>query len=654
VIAAKPDPVAERDLRAEAFDASPLALVVLDGDGVIAIANSAAGRFLGRPVTQIAGARLVTLVHPDQVDQVAAMIDVARAGRLPERSEIWFVGADKGLRLGGFSVARLASSDRRVVVVIRDVTHERQLLDEASERARVRLEHEEAQRREAEGTAERAEMGLRLLIDTIPDLAILHEHGRIVHANHTAVVALGHMQASELIGRLVIDITHPDDWVVVTERMRAVTRSGGIAPPRVIHLQRRDGSYLDAEFVAVQISFRGRPVILGLGRDLSERKKLEAQLAMSERLVAMGRLVAGIGHEVNNPLAYVMANLEMIEEDLAGRLPGSDVHELVRDCREGVDRIRKIIAGLRSLSRGGHQRDTVDLKRVLELAVAMTHNEIRHRARLVYDLDDMPVVIGDDTRLSQVFVNLLVNAAQAIPDGQAAAHEIGLATGTDERGRAFIEIRDTGCGIPSEDLSRIFDPFFTTKTIGVGTGLGLSISHSIVTEYGGTIEVDSEVGRGTRFRVILPPARAEPVTAGGAEPAPISRARRGRILVIDDEAAIGIMVQRALRSDHEVVVVHSGREALAHLDGGATFDVILCDLMMPDMTGMEVYAELEARLPHLATRVVFITGGAFTPHAVELVERTSRIVLEKPFAAARLRQIVREAIDSAQSSYTEG
>jgi PAS domain S-box-containing protein len=630
------------DRRAQAFDASPLALLVLDQVDAIDVANLATGRFLGTTVGELAGRELRSLIHRDQQDEVNAMIAMARAGKRPDRREILFLRPDGTIRIGGFSVSKVDGSED-VVVVIRDITLERQLQDEASERARLRLDYEVAQRREAEGTAERAETGLRLLIDTIPDIAMVHERGRLVHVNHVAVSALGYDTASDLIGRLVLDLVHPDDWVATADRIRAVNEAGTITSPRIIHVQRKDGSYLDLEFVGVPIAFRGRPHALSLGRDLTERKKLEAKLALSERLVAMGRLVAGIGHEINNPLSYVMGNLELLQETLP---PSPESDELIRDCLEGAERIRKIIAGLKSMSRGGEHRAPIDLRRVIELAIAMTHNEVRHRAQLAIDLRDTPAVMADENRLGQVFVNLLVNAAQSIAEGQAATNEIAVKTWTDAFGRACIEIRDSGCGVPAEDLGRIFDPFFTTKAVGVGTGLGLSISHNIVTEYGGMMTVSSELGHGTTFRVVLPPSPFPRKTATETiPPVRTDPAQRARVLVIDDEPAIGVLVRRTLSTAHDVIVTHSGPEAIERIAKGDAFDVILCDLMMPDMTGMDVFARLSELAPEQARRITFITGGAFTRATTEFIESTRHEVLEKPFTADGLRAAVRAMID---------
>jgi two-component system cell cycle sensor histidine kinase/response regulator CckA len=237
-----------------------------------------------------------------------------------------------------------------------------------------------------------------------------------------------------------------------------------------------------------------------------------------------------------------------------------------------------------------------------------------------------------------VVLNLLVNAAQAIPESATETNEIRVATGLAEDGRVFIEVSDTGPGITLEVQRRMFDPFFTTKAVGDGTGLGLAICHSIVAELGGEIVVESEPGRGTTFRVLLPVAAA---IASPQSPvvAPDER-RRARVLVVDDDPSVAVTVKRILGRDHDVVIASGGGDALALLSADPSFDVVVCDVMMPDVSGMDVYRELSRRTPDLTSKLVFMTGGAFTPLARELVATTPQPCIEKPFEADVLRRAV--------------
>ncbi|HYG67462.1 MAG TPA: ATP-binding protein, partial [Anaeromyxobacteraceae bacterium] len=389
-------------------------------------------------------------------------------------------------------------------------------------------------------------------------------------------------------------------------------------------------------------------------RDRTEHNQLQTRLALADRMVSVGTLAAGVAHELNNPLAYVNANLGFVQEQLArvGELvagaPGAtgadralvaQLDEAIHDARDGAERMRSIVRELKIFSRP--DEDTVhpvDLAGVLESCIAMAWNEIRHRARLERRLEPVPKVIGGEARYGQVFLNLLVNAAQAIPEGHAGEHVITVATRVAPDGRVAIEVRDTGCGIAPELAGRIFDPFFTTKPPGVGTGLGLSICHSIVAAAGGEIVVESAVGRGSTFRVLLPPAEGVPAARPTPAPAPV--ARRGRILVVDDEPLVCTVLQRTLGTEHEVVAVDRARAALDLLERGEQFDLVLSDLLMPEMTGMDLHREVRRIDPELSRRVVFLTGGAFTAAARSFLEDESIECVEKPFDLRTIRGVI--------------
>jgi CheY-like chemotaxis protein len=358
-----------------------------------------------------------------------------------------------------------------------------------------------------------------------------------------------------------------------------------------------------------------------------------------------------VAHEINNPLAYVTANLGFLADELAELVsPLSDdrareVAECPHDAQEGADRVRRIVRDLKVFSRTDDV-DTVavDLERVLDFSVSMAGNEIRHRAKLVRDYGKIPLVQGNEGRFGQVFLNLIVNAAQSIREGSLERNEIRIVTRTDPGGTARVEIHDTGVGIPSNLLKQIFVPFFTTKPIGSGTGLGLSICHSIITSMGGKITVESEVGKGTVFRVFLRPAGLEPRET----PIPPSRVGaphlRGRILVVDDDELVAGALRRLLGREHDVTIVTSGRAALDYLASGAPVDAIVCDLMMPEVTGMDVHEELSRLSPRKAEKMIFLTGGAFTPRAREFMERVPNERVEKPFVSAALRSLIRKFV----------
>jgi len=391
----------------------------------------------------------------------------------------------------------------------------------------------------------------------------------------------------------------------------------------------------------------------------AEHAKIQEHLLISDRMASVGILAAGVGHEINNPLAVLMANLEFAVQDLrtldaglrdSGRASEDVLEQLARideslgDARDASERVRHIVRDLKLFSRSDDTRSgPVDLRRVIDSAVRMAWNEIRHRAMMVKDYGDVPPIEGNEARLSQVMLNLVVNAAQSMPEGRADRNEIRVVTRTEGVDRVVIEVRDTGVGIPASQLTRIFDPFFTTKPIGVGTGLGLAICHRIVTAMKGTITVESVQGEGTMFRVSLP------VSSGPAEPVEIARPlgpplRRGNILVVDDDVLVGSALRRMLATDHDVVTKSSARDALAYLRSGADCDVILCDVMMPEMTGAELHGELLRTHPGLAEKIVFMTGGAFTPNTRNFLEEVRNPRVDKPIDWAALKALVHTLI----------
>lgn len=397
----------------------------------------------------------------------------------------------------------------------------------------------------------------------------------------------------------------------------------------------------------------GRPMrMAGVASDVTERRRLQARLELSQRMAGLGRLAAGVAHEVNNPLSSVVANLAWLDEELGGA--SANVRQALTEARDGAQRVGDVVRGLKAFSRpGAAQRGPVDVRAELEAAIRLSRHELRHRAVLDVRIGDLPMVTADPHELGQVFLNLLMNAAQAIPEGRADEQRVSVDAKTDARGWAVIEVSDTGVGIAPEVIDRLFEPFFTTKPLGVGTGLGLAIAHGIVTAASGRIEVESRVGHGSTFRVLLPPAPADtphpvaPRPVAGHPPAaaaaPEDGPRRARVLLIDDEPLVARAAERVL-SAYEVVSVASAAAALGLLEGRERFDAIVCDLMMPQMTGMELHARVAEQAPVLAAKFVFVTGGAFTESAAEFLRTTTNPWVEKPFDPERLRDAVAQVI----------
>jgi len=364
----------------------------------------------------------------------------------------------------------------------------------------------------------------------------------------------------------------------------------------------------------------------------------------------VGILAAGVAHEINNPLAAVLTNLHMAVEtiptlklDPSSERDRTELEEELRDALEASERLRDIVRDLKIFSRTPEtSMGPVDMPRILESSLRMAWNELKHRARIVRNFQPVPMVHGDESRLGQVFLNLIVNAVQAMEEGRADKNTITLSTSLDARGRIEVEVRDTGSGMSQEVQSHLFTPFYTTKPVGVGTGLGLSICNRIVQALGGEITVESEVGKGTSFHVFLPASDSTSTVRR------TSRIRRpiaslsARILAIDDEPIVGTALRRVLGKDNEVITETSARRALDRIRAGEHFDLILCDLMMPDVTGVDFYNELREFSPQRAADIVFMTGGAFTPKARNFLETVTNERLEKPFDMNTLKNLVQD------------
>jgi PAS domain S-box-containing protein len=501
----------------------------------------------------------------------------------------------------------------------------------------------------AEESLRRSEENFRTLVEHTPDAILVHREGKLVYMNPAASAMLGYEREDEVVGVPVLDLVHPDDQASVTARMAHTAKHGGGAPGEA-RMRRRDGSYVITEGEGMMLEFDGELSTVVIGRDVTERRELFARMALADRLLSVGTLAAGVAHEINNPLAYVCSNLELLARELPHILAGApcklgraEVEQLVADARDGASRVAAIVRDLRALSRPEDEPGSVgavDLAKVLASCMKMANNEIRFRARITSHIEDnLPPARGSASRLGQVFLNLLVNAAQAIPEGDVAANEIRVrAFAAAESPQVIVEVSDTGVGIPPAVIGRIFDPFFTTKPVGLGTGLGLSISHEIVRAIGGTIAADSKVGGGSTFRVALPIATATAATTHDTTARVPSEA--ARVLVIDDEPAVCRAIALLLAADFHVTCLTRAAEALARIRQGERYDVIVCDVLMPEMTGIEFYQQLATIAPSELQRVVFLTGGAFTAEARDFLAAPGRVRLDKPFSERDLRRAI--------------
>ena len=518
-------------------------------------------------------------------------------------------------------------------------------------------------KKHAEDSARRTDASFRELIELAPEAIAILRGGYFLYANAAYVKMLGFESADALLATPLTDILHPDDEPIMRARETRLLVEGIRLPHQTYRCMRRDGSSIIVEASSVPYEHQGKPAVLAVGRDITERKRMEAQLVQADRLAALGTLAAGVAHEVNNPLAYLSLNLEWLARklpELAGdptRVP--ELSAMLEEARHGAERVGAIVRELRAFSRAdGETRCSVDVRVAVTSAIKIASHEVRHRARVVTEFgSDVPPVWANAARIEQVLLNLLLNAAQAMPETTSERNEIRVTVRTrdDDLDKVIIEVADNGVGIPSETVRRIFDPFFTTKPLGIGTGLGLSICHSIVSSLGGQISVHSEVGEGSTFRILLP-TRPSVVDSDHPSSQPVSSetahaTRRARIMVVDDEVTIANTLRELLHVDHDVTALTSGRDAIALIDAGKEFDVVFCDLIMPKTTGMDVYAHLERARPGLEKRIVFMTGGAFTARAAEFLSHVKNRRLEKPFSLNAIEEIVRAVMSETHATH---
>lgn len=484
---------------------------------------------------------------------------------------------------------------------------------------------------------------LRRVIEAAPDGIVISRNGVVLEANPAAASILGLDTPAALVGVSLHSLMSPVDVQAMTERVAAV-RGGVVLPPRVYEARRKDGARVLAEITSVPYEHEGQPAVLGFARDVTYRERLEAQLVQTERMVALGTLAAGVAHEVNNPLAVMSLSLEQLTARLQPFLSGADaatqseISAVVGNLRDGLERAAGVVRELRTFSRGDSAPPgPTDLVHVLAAADRMTTPQLRHHCRVEADYDVVPLVIGHAQKLQQVFVNLLINAAQAMPEGRAG-NQIVIRTRALDGDKVCVEIEDNGNGMDETVLRRAFDPFFTTKVGKGGTGLGLSISHGIVTQLGGSIDIESKEGVGTKVRVTF---KASPHSIASAKAeGPATRVARMRTFIIDDESSLVTTLRYLLVEEHDVVTATSGADACALLSVDHAFDMILCDIMMPGMSGMDVYEWAEKHAPDLLPRFVFMTGGAVTDRATEFLANHTNPVLEKPFALAAVQRVM--------------
>ncbi len=640
----------------EAFRHTTALVSVIDFDGRILMENPAATRAYGQSLSG-EGQHAFALRFSDPDDAARALHRVRNGKEFVE--EVWIKTLDGQRRhaLEARPTTDPVTGKRAILLSEIDVTFRyeaeevvRRVYSELESRVRERtLELERLNRELGE-----ERQFVSAVVETVGSLLIVVDsYGNAVRVNRALCELTGY-RAEELTGRPIWQtlLAPPESEIVERAFAQHGPRFHAVMPKNIegtIRTKAGDPRSVSWTNAALLDPNGLTEYVIGAGVDFTDRREIQTRLQISDRMASIGTLAAGVAHGINNPLAYVISNLDYVRNKLSGpwdQLPPEDVkeaRELIDESLEGADRVRRIVGDLRSFSHQGDDRvHAVDLTSVIERALNMAMNEIRHRARVVLDLQALPRVTGTESKLGQVVLNLLVNAAQSIETGNVENNSITIRTQIDKHGRPRLEIRDTGVGIPGEYLRRVFDPFFTTKPVGVGTGLGLSISHRIVSEFGGEIGVESEHQHGTLVWVALEHAPAE-ISFPPKQPTlppPSNRDHAARILIVDDEPAILRALTRVL-SGYQVTRALSGKEAVAQIEQSGPFDVVFCDVMMPELSGIDVYERARQVCPGQEQRIVFITGGAFTEHAAKFIDSIDNPKLGKPFDAGEVRALVK-------------
>jgi PAS domain S-box-containing protein len=588
----------------------------------------AAAEMLGYPVEELLERNPLAIIASRDQDQARHRLELRSGGEQGQRTYELLAMRKDGTEVPLEVTASHATLEGRPAVVAF-------LVDASARRA-------------AEAQREHNEASFRELIESAPEPIGIIRGGHFVYTNPAYLRALGYPDAASLYATPLSSMLEREQALVREQREREVIAHRTPLGPQLYRVRRFDGTTIMLEISSVYFEYQGKASVLGMARDVTARKQLEQQLVQSDRLAALGTMAAGVAHEVNNPLAYLMLNLEWIARKLpsVGQDPASleGLTAMLDEARHGAQRVSTIVRELRSFSRAdGETRRQVDLEDVVRSGIRITSHELRHKAHVVTSFEPARPVWANEARLEQVVINLLLNAVQAMREDSVETNEIRVSVRADSDDHAVLEVFDNGEGIPPDVLPRIFDPFFTTKPVGVGTGLGLSICHGIVTSLGGNIAAYSEPGVGTTFRVVLP--TTDTVSDDGprtASEAPSSRnTKRARVLVVDDEPPIANTLRELLAPEHEVVAATTAREALAAIDQG-DFDVVFCDLIMPGDNGIFLYERLRRARPGLERRIVFMTGGAFTERTAAFLASVENLRVEKPFSLGRVEQIVRE------------
>ena len=598
----EPQPPAQLGEEVNLLDFLSDGVLTTDNEDRITYANRAAADLFGRDRTALVGEKLLGLFARDSSDALIFGQSAARDG-LTQCFDAEVAGRDCKVSIGAAPLIG-ATGTVGTILTLRDVTD-------------MRRAHQEVARSEAR---------YRHLFEDASDAIMTFDSlGRFTSVNDAGEQISGYMR-DELIGRFFGPLLPISELPrAVLEFRKALSGQPGQFESVVV---RKDG---ERRHITITYSCPQRSrEVLCLIRDATEEKQLQQQLVQSEKMGAIGQLVSGVAHELNNPLASITAFAQLMLSD--GNLNKDDRHATETIASE-ARRAARIVHNLLTFARQHKAEKTyADINQVIENTLELRGYDLNVRGIQIERLyaDPPPSTMVDAYQLQQVILNLVTNAEQAMAGVDRAHHRLTVRTRRDVES-IHIEIEDTGPGIPADSLERIFNPFFTTKSDGHGTGLGLSISLGIISEHGGRIWAENAAGAGARFCVDLPLVASAPASASAEPESKVSAAKNLHILVVDDEAPIRLALSRFLeKSGHTVVMVDSGSKALEAGREGM-FDAIFLDIRMPDISGQTVFRAWQSKRPDLAERVVFLTGDIVSEDLFQFLTGTGRPFIAKPF-----------------------
>jgi two-component system NtrC family sensor kinase len=479
---------------------------------------------------------------------------------------------------------------------------------------------------------------------------------RIQSINKIGTTLTGYAE-QHLQGRLLRDIAVPEAWDAAEGRFADLLMGHSIQPFE-LQLRRSDDEIVVLEVSARLLQEQGRAGgVHCIARNLTERRRLEEQLIHSEKLSSIGQLVAGVAHELNNPLTSISGYTQLMLRETGLR---DDIRDDLKHINVQAERAARIVQNLLVFAREHKpERSTINITEVVRNTLSLRAYQLRvDNISVVLDFDpNLPTTVADPFQLQQVFLNLLNNAHQAIAErGDPGTLTLRTFVGSEPNGdgstpatpTVVFSVTDTGVGIAPRDINRIFDPFYTTKPVGQGTGLGLSICFGIVREHGGRIWAESELGIGTTISVALPLVSSRTSDDELSDDDAASRSNetaiRCRVLVVDDEEPVARLLARLLRQiGHDPLIVDSGAAAIERIRR-EPFDLVLSDVKMPGMSGFELHQTIKQYNPELAARVVFVTGDMLSAATQARIAQTGNPYIAKPFAIDRLEALVRSLL----------